>query len=592
MDNDYNKQSTPFNRLLTTLFLFVGIAAVYNGALDNPFLWDDVHLIEQNLFIQNPDNFANIFTREYFSQTAEISFRPVATMSHMLNYALWGSQPAGWHYFNLAVHLFNAMLVFNLACVALGKPWLATAVSLLFALHPIQTEALNCVTFIEDPLCLLFVMLSLSFLISTFNSTNIARRSTCLALSVISFIVAVFTKETAIAAPAIFFAYVYFVKNAKGIIPAIKLCLPYIIVAAVYLVIRFGPMKGPAESYVFHGGGAAQTFIVMIQAWAGYISIILWPAKQCVEHAFSETPGIFDASTLSALLSIVAFATCCAVIMRKEKAAGFAVAWFVFALLPVSNIIPIGVVMAERYLYIAVPGFLLAIAFALKTFLLSGDNPYPSLSRLFVSFILVISIVASGFATKNRNKAWDNEVVFWETAQSCAPISAKALVNLGVAYMNSDRLDDAKRALTLAVRIASDGSLSDQRYGSLYRAITNLGIVSAREGNLETAIKLLSASAQLNPNSEYSYFNLGVVYLRAGMPEQAEEAFKHGLTIQPHNLAARFYLIGLYHYTDRIEEAIIECDNILKLSPDNPRASMLKESLRMEASKMKGAYKN
>jgi len=116
--------------------------------------------------------------------------------------------------------------------------------------------------------------------------------------------------------------------------------------------------------------------------------------------------------------------------------------------------------------------------------------------------------------------------------------------------------------------------------------------VSAREGNFKTAIKLLSASAQLNPNSEYSFFNLGVVYLRAGMPEQAEEAFKHGLTIQPRNLAARFYLIGLYHYTGRIEEAIIECDNILKLSPDNPRASMLKDSLSREASKMKEKHEN
>lgn len=578
--------------MLTILFLFVGIALVYHETLDNPFLWDDVHLIEQNLFIQNPDNFSKIFTREYFTQPIEISYRPVATMSYMLNYVLWGNQPAGWHYFNLAIHLINAMLLFHLACVALGRPWLATAISLLFALHPIQTEALNCVTFRDAPMCLLFIMLSISLFISASNSTNACRRSISLLLSIVSFIIAIFTKETAVVAPALIFAYVYFIRDSKGLIASFKPCSPYILVAAAYLIIRFGPMRGPAESYVFHGGGAAQTFIVMIQAWAGYVSMMIWPAKQCVEHAFSETPGFFEASTLSAVFTVVAFAACAAVIMRKNRAAGFGVAWFVLALLPVSNIIPIGVVMAERYLYIAAPGFLLAIAFIIKMFFFSDNNPYPSLSRLFVSLVLIIAIAISGFATKNRNRAWDNEVVFWETAQSCAPVSAKVLVNLGVAYMNSDRLDDAKRALTLAVRIASDGSLSDLRYGSLYRAITNLGIVSAREGKFETAIKLLSSSAQLNPNSEYSYFNLGVVYIRAGMPEQAEAAFKHGLSIQPRNLAARFYLIGLYHYSGRIEEAIVECDNILKLSPDNPRASMLKESLRRESSIIDNSYGN
>jgi len=566
--------TTKVHRMLAVLLLVICIGFAYKSTIDNPFVWDDIFLIEQNVFIQSTDNIRNLFTKKYFTQKIELSYRPINTLTYIFDYKLWKDHTAGYHYFNLSIHFFNSLALFLLISALTHSPWLSLGLALLFAVHPINTEALNVVTFREDPLCLLFMLVSVLLYL---GSKNVKKGGTAkIFLSLVFLLFALFTKETAVIFPLIIFGYQYFVEENNSLRQSFKWSLIYSIPVAFYLSIRFFVLRGPSESYIYHGNSAWTTFVLMIQAFARYISLSVYPAKQCIDHSFDSNPGLLDPATIAAIFLLVAVAGLMVILIVRNKKSGFGALWFIAALLPVSNIIPIGVVMAERYLYVALPGLLLFTGILLKNVFLSKNNPYPVLSRDFLIFVIILLVVIGGIKTKDRNLIWDSEISFWKATTECSPTSAKSFVNLGISYLETNRTEEAEEALVRAVRL-SDESTEDIRYGTLYRSLTNLGIVYAKKNQLDKADNLLKMSAVLNPNSPNSFWNLGIVYLRKGDIIKAEQYFTKGLEIDPNNISPRMYLVSIYHQTGRIQKAIDQCDMILKISPDYERAEILKE---------------
>lgn len=579
MENS-EKTTTMFQRMAATLILAAAIGAVYFRTLDNPFIWDDQYLIRNNYFIQNWSNLKLLFSRLYFTQPIELSYRPVTTFTYFVNYALWGLQPAGWHFFNLAIHFLNALVFFAIAARLTRRPWLSLGLSLIFALHPLQTEAINVATFNDDLLCLLFSMLA--FLMYMGYSAKPRFGVPRLVSSLILLTLSLFSKETSVVFPALILAYEYFVpektshRKAWGM--ATLFCIPVIF----YIGIRFGPMRGPAEAVIYHGNSFWTTMLLMLHAWAVYISKLFWPARQCADYIFPETAGLFGPAALSAFFVLIAILGVVIVVSLRWKTAAFGAAWFVLMMLPVSNIIPIGVIMAERYLYMAVPGILILAGIALKGIFLGDKNTYPSLSRIFLILCLIAAVISCGAAAARRNRIWDTEISFWKSTCECAPNSARAFVNLGVAYLDNDNLEDAEPALVRAYRLASEGSLSDVRYGTLYRALSNLGIVYARQSHFRKAIGLFRAATEINPRSPYAFWNLGTAYFKTGRFEQAEKSFLNGLDLEPRNTVARMYLISIYHHTGKLEKALEQCDRIIELTPNNSTIRKQKERLLQE----------
>ena len=179
--------TTTLQRTAAVIALLAAVFALYYRTLDNPFVWDDQFLILKNYFIHNLKNIGGLFTQAYFTQPVEISYRPVATLTYMIDYALWRTQPQGWHFFNVTLHFLNSLLVYALAARAARRAWLALGLALLFALHPVNTEAINAVTFREDPLCLFFMLASLLIYIG--YSEGRARGALRLAASIVLYAV-------------------------------------------------------------------------------------------------------------------------------------------------------------------------------------------------------------------------------------------------------------------------------------------------------------------------------------------------------------------------------------------------------------------
>src|ERR1700733_14667643 len=137
------------------LFL-VGLTIIaYHPAWHAGFIWDDDVYVTQNPLLTAPDGLWRI----WFSLDSPSQYFPLTYTTFYVEHALWGLNPAGYHWVNLLLHAANALLVWRvLARLRVPGAWLAAAV---FALHPVQVESVAWITERKNVLMGLFFLLSL-----------------------------------------------------------------------------------------------------------------------------------------------------------------------------------------------------------------------------------------------------------------------------------------------------------------------------------------------------------------------------------------------------------------------------------------------
>jgi tetratricopeptide (TPR) repeat protein len=254
----------------------------------------------------------------------------------------------------------------------------------------------------------------------------------------------------------------------------------------------------------------------------------------------------------------------------------FGFVWFALFLLPVSNIVPIGVVMAERYLYVPAAGLAIALAFAL-------DGWLTPMRERWAAPLLTVGFVAAGvsFATLTwgRNAVWETPVGFWDDACHCAPESASMFLNLGIEQLERGRLDPAERALRHADELAQIGTFHDVRFGTLPRAKAYLGVLEGERGNLDSAVVLLREAVRLNPRVAFSHVNLGVSLSRQGKLEEAENEFRVAIAAEPYDIDAKLRLATMLVKAGHPELALAECDSVLARDRTNAQALEMRNRL-------------
>jgi protein O-mannosyl-transferase len=158
------------------------------------FLYDDGSTIVGNPFIKRPSNLGHFFSHEYFT-SVEDNNRPVMILSMTLDYGIWGLKATGFHLQNLLLHGVASMLVYRAALriVPVGRG--ALIAGLLFAVHPIHTEVVAAINYRED-------LLVTCFALATFLAFDGPATVKRLVLGSCAFVLALFSKESALALPA------------------------------------------------------------------------------------------------------------------------------------------------------------------------------------------------------------------------------------------------------------------------------------------------------------------------------------------------------------------------------------------------------
>jgi Flp pilus assembly protein TadD len=517
----------------TILLLALVVGLLYWNALDGEFVFDDQNLILESGQVQG----GVPLTKPYqilFSPAGGVAYRPLRNLSYRLDYALFGLNPKGYHAMNLVYHVLNTSLAFAVARRLSGRYRTALITALLYAVHPIQTEAVAYISGRRDLLSTLFVFLGVLAFLRRRDRGNRGG----LGLIATAFVLGLLAKEMAITLPLLLLAYdtIHQVALPPGtpVLPMAaallrtlpgcfakdrRLYLPFLILSGVFSVfaVFFSGATGASRRYV---GDLDLTLLTSARAIAHYLKLLLFPATLNADYSFDAFPvsrSFFDPAALLAILSVAAILIGLIALLQAEPIAAFGGAWFFLALLPVSQIIPHHELMAEHYLYLPSFGFFLAAAhFADR--LLDVKRGATALYGIYACIVLLLSA-----RTVARNPDWHDPLTLWQKTVQTAPRSARVRNNLGVTLLKRGQLEAAERELEEAVRITPNDARRRENLGRLY---LRMGRLEAAEAQIEETIRML-------PGQPSAHLALGVIYLRQERLKDAEWEFREAARLRP-----------------------------------------------------------
>lgn len=385
---------------------------VYIHSLRNGFLnYDDIdERILKNPFLNTPWDWS--FIPRAFTQATAGYYDPIYALSYVIDYQLWGMNPAGFHFGNLLLHAFNSLLVFYLIRNTTKWHDLAWVTALLFAMHPIHVESVSWATSRKDTLSLFFALASL--LVYWRGVAGTTRRYAAHAAgSVVLLLLGMMTKPTVAVIPGM----ILFAELLMGPRPfswrrmvafqALAWGVVLVFIAATYSM-----TVGIAVKNTIHFT-PTQHVTLFFQLYAYFLKLILFPVNLCALYLI-EVRDRFDPLTLGlfipGLLFLVGWMFVeikrCVVDADRARRHGAAV-WgavvFFAGLLPYTNIMPRTIYLADRYLYLASMGFCLIVAT-----LLLRIRPV----RMRLAGIIML-VVLYGALTIERVPVWHNSIVLW-----------------------------------------------------------------------------------------------------------------------------------------------------------------------------------
>lgn len=545
-----------------TVSLIICISALlYINSLSNTFVYDDVSIITENYLIKSLENFPKLFQKDYLLLSGELSYRPVVTFTYFIDYAIWRLNPFGYHLTNVILHTGNVFLLYCLIKGISKKHTVSLFATLLFLSHPILTETVNAVCYREDILASIFFLLSLIFYIKVripFSKKENAlpqsktRIVLFYAVSCTSYCLALFSKEMAVTLPFFLVLFDLFYrfhhKNKVLTISSTLLRMArwipfyagYLVITCLYLFIRFDVCKNTFKTI----NVAPCNVVSMIRVVASYVKLLFIPFNLNADYYVSHSRYLSLSFMLSSLF-IVSVVIIIIRLYKQSRHTTFFALWFFITLLPVLGIIPIGNIMAERYLYLPIIGFCGSAGCILANYL----SLRKGVALLFGIILLSIQIVVI-----SRNGVWRNDTTLWSDTHEREPNSARACSNLGNSYFKNNRYEDAIRMYEKALTFPYS-------YPFIHY---NLGVTYEKIGMIDKAIEEYKASITSHNDNTLAFTNLGVLYDKQGLYDRAIEAYQQALANNPYFPPAHNNLGNTYERRGNSEKALTEYKEALK----------------------------
>jgi tetratricopeptide (TPR) repeat protein len=574
--------------LVFTLIVVLGVAA-YSNSLNSGFVYDDPLVVEGNSFITSLDNLSDFFNSNYYLGSGETSWRAVVTFTYFIDYAFWEFNPAGFHLTNLIFHILNALLFYFLAFhliafldknILKSKSYFSLPFisSLVFLLHPVQTEAVNSVGFRHEVVFTFFFLASLLFYLK-FRSGKGRKIFVFYGASLICYFLSMAAKEMAIVLP-IFILLIEFLgwlanKNRQAVLKKrvnikslsfknTRSYLGFLFTLGAYVFIRFiwlvkpdEKIRGLRHGAPFLGGTLYTSILTTLRIFVSYLGLFFFPLYLSSEHMVSVSHSFFEPRVL--LASLVLLVVFILIIKGFKYSPLFTLSglWIFIPLLTVSNIIPLHHPMAERYLYLPCAGFSLFLGvFFSKIFY------YKKLSKnlkKLLFFLFLILLLFYSLKTYNRNRVWKDKASFWrsEILNQPGPHRARSYSALGLTYFREGKYKEAEKWFKK--------SLEEDPYYT--QAYNNLGLVHFKSGRYQKAIEEFEKVKAIDSSFPQIYSNSCLAYLRMNKFNQALENCKKSIELNP-NLAKAYSNLGqVYLAKDDLDKAMENFETALKLNP-------------------------
>jgi len=560
--------------------LFVLTCAVYANSLWNDFNLDDDTIIRNNSLIRSLSNLPRIFVSNYWANTpyekGVLLYRPLAVASFAVDYALWGNQPFGFHLTNLLINGTNAVLLLVLLARMFGAmpgrtgPLVLAVCTLLYAFHPVHTEAVNMVVGRTELLAAMFGLLTFICHLNNWKTG-----------AVVCFSLALLSKEIAITIPAMIFAYEWFFgrnlswpgktgigeraegrgqpRQARPLSSLFPLPSPlfgsgagslvasvfagpaqkYLMYAGVlglYLAIRFAVLRGFVAAHqtgILASQDPFHRLLTVLKVLGYYLKLMVAPYPLTPDYSDVPLPqSAVEPWVLLPFIGIVALLAVAWKLRRTAPGVAYAVLWLFVTLLPVSNIISIGAFLGERFLYL--PSASLAF---LAAGLFSLAQNRPCRSAWWGGCVLV----AAGFAvlTFNRNFDWRSAGTLWARVQARQPGNPRANFHLGV---QAEEVKDFQQALVFyekAIEFNPSHNWNPDRktIAMVKERISdicyNLSLKLYNQGQLAQATDYCRRSLQINDKNARAHVIMGNLYVQNNDFKKAVDCYETALKLDP-----------------------------------------------------------
>ena len=557
--------------LLCLAVLAITSVAVYYNSLSNGFVFDDYVVIVENKHLNDFRNsLPSFFNDSYFKIAGdEASYRPLATLSYFLIHSFAGLNPFYFHLASVFLHTLNVILVYFLISLLLEDRFKALLAALLFACHPVLTEAVDCIAFNEDLLAAFFILLAFILYVKAVDKRPVGPAHL---LSLFFFFCGLLSKEMAISLPALILLYDLTFKEVAGQGLSVKHILTtlkirwsfytgYALVAILYLLLRFIIIVNPAGGNMHHFGSLLKRLVYLPYHIFSFVKLAIAPYNLNVDYVYSYPHGFFEFSNLIGLVIILGLVVLSFLAYRRAKEIFFGIWWFLIALFPVYNIIEIFNPLAERYLYIPIFGFCLILPNILYRIFNKMLN-----RTLFVrtATLLVVIAAASAYATITigRNKDWKDDFSLWSKTVLQSPGSGIAHGGLGRAYHERGQLNEAIVEFQKAVRLLPNH----------FKAYYILGVVYDQKGDYRNAIDNYKKSIAINPEFADAHYNLAILYHKQGLMADAIRQYKKVIELMPEDYEAHNDLGVAYAVEGKLQQAVSEWQKVLQIDPANKSA--------------------
>jgi tetratricopeptide (TPR) repeat protein len=534
-------------------------------------------------------------------------YRPFFVIWSILNHALFGFDPRGWHFSNIVLHVIAASLVFALLRKVRADYWTAALAAVFFAIHPVHIESVAWVSAGSDLLvAVLFVAAFLAYL--NFREPGGRRRVAWLCLSFLSCACALLTKEMAITLPVIIFLYEWlFPRDAAAshvrakLQAAVWAAAPFGLLDAAYLVQRRRVLHGLVQMGLNDRVGALTTLKTIPLVLLSYLRLLVWPVGLNSFYYTAPVTDILGARFLVPLLGLLVLAGLTWYWFRRERdpLIPFFALWLVVCLVPVLYLrtFKIGDFVRDRYLYLPSIGFVFLLARALLG--VGRQWVYARMPLLRPALLLALSL-AFVAGTLSQQIYWANELLLYYRGYSLSPKSTAAAKFLAATLNRMGKPERAAPLLeqaigddpkddyapfTLAIvyyrlgRTAEAGqqlaravALNPAYYSETSDGLTDMGIGFSTLQQYADAESSLKKALQLEPDAVLAHFYLGLVFLRTQRPAEGEQQLRQAIAINP-TTADFHWALGLSRQMQGdLPGASREYEEELQLHPDNTQA--------------------
>lgn len=573
-------ESLPTYKILAALLLLVLLA--FANSLSGEFVFDDVKYIVHNESLRAPFNLVRVLTTDELVFSTNYS-RDIALPYHgrlftlclMLGYRWFHLWTPGWHLLSILVHLGATLLVFLTVREFLGQKSIAAVTAILFAVHPIHSQAIAWATAGAHALLTLFFLLSLFFYLRA-RSTHAIRYWI---LSLTFFAVSTMFKESALSLTLVVIGLELLLpeRNGGSRLPShpfdgIRRVLVhssgFLIISLLYLLDRYRGLGFLGWEHPLNKDVAIFDVILTIPSvLSSYLVHLTFPFRlsliYCVDFIHSGTSRAFLISTLIlVLLAIILFWLWRFLSAYQDKtginAFVFAGLLFWIPLLPVLNLRAFHpeYLVQDRYAYLPSVGFCVGIALF---WILLLTRIKPGWPQIGLTAALVVGFVAG---TAQGNRIWHDSVALWSRAEVNRPHSWDVRYNRGLALLEHRRFAESERELLEAARLAPENPA----------VMNNLGLAQMNLTESDRALQSFEHAIQVDPSLVEAYNNLGTLQFRRDDLSAAEKTFRRALGIDPQSKEALYNLARLQMARRDMQAAADTWDHLVRLSPGDAEA--------------------